>query len=121
MSDLEQKTSKKETLPKKIFNIFIFGFPIVFGIFWIMGVPLQFGLAILGGNYLAFLLAFALIASFIYWPYGKTAKIPDYILAIIAASVWLLCAYNYEEWLLNQHERTFFKISMSMLAIGFLT
>ncbi|MBT6466947.1 MAG: TRAP transporter fused permease subunit [Kordiimonadaceae bacterium] len=121
MSDLEQKTSKKETLPKKIFNIFIFGFPIVFGIFWIMGVPLQFGLAILSGNYLAFLIAFALIASFIYWPYGKTAKIPDYILAIIAAGVWLLCAYNYEEWLLNQHERTFFKISMSMLAIGFLT
>lgn len=118
---LSETTKKPETRLKKLFNVFIFGLPILLGICWIMGVPLQLGLAILGGNYLAFLIAFALAASFIYWPYGERGKIPDYILALLAGGVWLLCSYNYEEWLLNQHDRTAFKIAMSVLAIGFLT
>ena len=121
MSGVETNPAIKETTARKIFNVFIFGLPLLCGISWIMGVPLQLGISILGGNYLAFLIAFALAASFIYWPYGRDAKIPDYILALIAGGVWLLCAYNYEEWLLNQHERTTFKITMSVLAIGFLT
>ncbi|MBT6033053.1 MAG: TRAP transporter fused permease subunit, partial [Kordiimonadaceae bacterium] len=116
-----ESTTNPETTFQKIFNIFIFGFPILIGICWIMGVPLQLGISFLGGNYLALLIAFALSASFIYWPYGDKVKWPDYTLAIMAGGVWLLCSYNYEEWLLNQHERTAFKIAMSVISIGLLT
>lgn len=99
----------------------MFGLPILCGIGWIMGVPLQLGIAVLGGNYLALLLGFSVAATFIYWPYGQQAKSYDYLLGLIAGVVWLLCAYNYEEWLLNQHDRTIFKISIAVLSIGFLT
>ena len=58
-----------ETIKRKFLNLFIFGTPIILGIVWIMGVPLQLGLQVLDGNYLAILLAFALSASYLYWPY----------------------------------------------------
>ena len=114
-------TAIAETGLRKSFNIFIFGVPILIGICWIMGLPLQLGISFLGGNYLALLIAFALSASFIYWPYGDQVKWPDYTLALLAGGVWLLCSYNYEEWLLNQHQRTTFKIAMSVISIGLLT
>ena len=121
MSESAEIAEVCETTGKKLFNLFIFGLPVLCGICWIMGVPLQLGLAILSGNYLAFLIAFALGAAFIYWPYGDKPSFIDYMLAILAAGVWLLCAYKYQEWLLNQHDRTVFKIIMSVLAIGLLT
>ncbi|MBT7583650.1 MAG: TRAP transporter fused permease subunit, partial [Kordiimonadaceae bacterium] len=121
MSEQAEISEKSESSGKKLFNLFIFGLPILCGICWIMGVPLQLGIAILSGNYLAFLIAFALGASFVFWPYGAKPSLFDYGLAIMAAGVWLLCAYNYQEWLLNQHDRTPFKIIMAVLAIGLLT
>lgn len=117
----EQEIDKGDTTIKKAFNVFMFGLPVLFGVCWIMGVPLQLGLAILGGNYLALLIGFSVAAAFIYWPYSDNAKTIDYILALIAGGVWLLCAYHYEDWLLNQHDRTFFKISMAVISIGLLT
>ncbi|MDG1995447.1 MAG: TRAP transporter fused permease subunit [Emcibacteraceae bacterium] len=117
----EQRSKTEEPFFKKAFNVFMFGVPVLCGIFWIMGVPLQLGLSILGGNYLALLIGFAVAAAFIYWPYGDKAKSMDYLIALLAGGAWLLCAYHYEEWLLNQHDRTFFKVSMAVLSIGLLT
>ena len=85
-----------------------------------MGVPSKLGLAVLDGNYLALLISFSLGAAFIYWPYKKEACYLDYALALCAAFVWLLCAYNYEYWLLHQHERTIFKVIVAVSAIGLL-
>lgn len=119
MSEKEIQTDDK--FFKKAFNVFMFGLPILCGIGWIMGVPLQLGLSILGGNYLALLMGFSVAAAFIYWPYGDQAKAHDYLLALLAGGAWLLCAYYYEDWLLNQHERTLFKVSMAIASIGLLT
>ncbi|MEZ5756584.1 MAG: TRAP transporter fused permease subunit [Emcibacteraceae bacterium] len=101
----------------KIINLIIFGLPILLGIVWIMGVPLQLGLHVLDGNYLAILLAFALCASFLYWPYGEKPGIIDILLALISFFVWILCSYNYEYWLLHQHERDIYKFSVAVIAI----
>ena len=117
----EEIRESSEPFFKKAFNVFMFGLPILCGICWIMGVPLQLGLAVLSGNYLALLIGFSVAAAFIYWPYGDKLKFIDYLIALIAGGVWLLCAYHYKEWLLNQHDRTFFKVSMAVLSIGLLT
>lgn len=106
-----------ETTFQKSLKLFLFGTPILLGIFWIMGLPLQLGLALLNGNYLAVLLSFSLAATFIYWPYKNKAGYIDYGLALCAAFVWLLCAFNYEYWLLHQHERSIFKFLMAGAAI----
>jgi TRAP transporter 4TM/12TM fusion protein len=86
-----------------------------------MGLPLQLGLGVLDGNYLAFLIGFALAAAFIYWPYGSSAGPLDYAFAIAGMGVWLLCAYNYEAWLLSQHERGTFKVTAAIIAILLLS
>ncbi len=109
-----------ESTNQKIFKTFLFGLPALFGICWIAGVPLQLGLAVLDGNYLGFLIAFALAASFIYWPYGERSGYLDYGLAAVAALSWLICAYNYESWLLSQHERPPLKVALAIVAIVLL-
>lgn len=82
-----------------------------------MGVPLQLNLQVLDGNYLALLLAFALSSSFIYWPYREKVSNIDYGLALASFIVWIICSYNYEYWLLHQHERTLFKFILAVIAI----
>jgi len=110
-----------EPVKRKFLNLFIFGTPIILGIIWIMGVPLQLGLQVLDGNYLAILLAFALSASYLYWPYKKSgAGAVDYSLAALSFAVWILCSYNYEYWLLHQHERPVFKFIVAIVAIALL-
>ncbi len=117
---MSETTSQNTSGSLNLLNLFLFGLPTLIGILWIMGVPMQLGIAVLDGNYLAFLIAFALAASFIYWPYGKSAGLIDYALAIVGAAVWLLCAYNYEAWLLSQHERGVFKVTSAIVAIFLL-
>jgi TRAP transporter 4TM/12TM fusion protein len=114
---LTESLDNSETTLQKSLKLFLFGTPILLGVFWIMGLPLQLGLALLNGNYLALLLSFSLATTFIYWPYKNNAGYIDYGLAMCAAFVWLLCAYNYEYWLLHQHERTTFKFLMAGVAI----
>lgn len=106
-----------EKLPAKVLNLFMFGTPILLGIFWIMGVPLQLGLPVLDGNYLAILVAFALCSSFLYWPYNEKRGVVDISLAVVSFLVWVLCSYNYEYWLLNQHERPIYKFAIAVIAI----
>lgn len=117
---MSENAAVTESIPRKFFNLFIFGTPIILGIIWIMGVPLQLGLPVLDGNYLAILLAFALSASYLYWPYKDKAGTVDYCFAAISFAVWILCSYNYEYWLLHQHERPLFKFSVAILAIMLL-
>lgn len=114
---MTEEHDKSETIVQKSLKLFLFGTPILLGIAWIMGLPSQLGLALLDGNYLAVLLSFSLASVFIYWPYKNKASYIDYGLALWAALVWLLCAYNYEYWLLHQHERTIFKFLMAGMGI----
>lgn len=117
---MNEASSSTDTLPRKILNLCLFGIPIFLGINWIMGVPLQLSLAVLDGNYLAMLLAFALASSFIYWPYKDKAGLIDYGLALAAFVVWIVCSYNYEYWLLHQHERGPVKFLFAVIAITLL-
>ncbi len=118
---MAEQISEKDNVYRIILNLFLFGLPSLIGILWIMGLPLQLGLGVLDGNYLAFLIGFALAAAFIYWPYGSSAGLLDYALAIAGMGVWLLCAYNYEAWLLSQHERGIFKVTAAIIAILLLS
>ena len=118
---MPHNVSKKDSVYRIILNLFLFGLPSLLGILWIMGLPLQLGLGVLDGNYLAFLIGFALAAAFIYWPYGSSAGPLDYAFAIAGMGVWLLCAYNYEAWLLSQHERGTFKVTAAIIAILLLS
>lgn len=117
---MTETQATNETGAQKFLKIFLFATPIILGICWIMGVPLQLGLQVLDGNYLALLLAFALSASFIYWPYQEKAGIVDYSFAFVSFVVWMVCSYNYEYWLLHQHERTMFKFLIAVVAICLL-
>lgn len=117
---MTEKGAEGETIKRKLLNLFIFGTPIILGIIWIMGVPLQLGLQVLDGNYLAVLLAFALSASYLYWPYKDKAGLVDYSFAALSFAVWVLCSYNYEYWLLHQHERPLFKFIVAIVAIALL-
>ena len=110
-------SDRSESRAQKILKLVLFGLPAIVGICWIMGLPVQLGISVLGGNYLAFLIAFALASSFIYWPYGNKAALIDYLLAVCAFISWIVCAYFYEDWLLTQHERTAYKVTLAVVAI----
>ncbi len=114
---MTDQAAKHDSKLHIILKTILFGLPALVGIGWIMGLPVQLGISVLDGNYLAFLIAFSLAASFIYWPYGDRAGVIDYILAISAFGAWILCSYFYEDWLLTQHERTVFKVTLAVVAI----
>ncbi|MEX2454864.1 MAG: TRAP transporter fused permease subunit [Rhodospirillaceae bacterium] len=90
--------------------------PIV-GVMWIFSLLDYIGVTLAFQEIVGFILGLAVAAAMLKYPYGRSPGALDLLLAVIAFCAWFWMAYNFENWIVQMHERTLEKWVPGTLAL----
>lgn len=78
----------------------------VLGILWLLDAPGWVELVFLTEQYLAVIIGVATLAGLVSAPLPGRWRFIDYGLGLAALAAWVWLAWNYEDWLIDAHNRT---------------
>lgn len=103
-----------------IFQAVCAGLLPILGLAYVMSLPQRLGFSVVGEEYLAVLLGLATATCFLRYPYAKVPEWVSVLLAAAALAAWCFAAINYQDWILDAHNRTVAKWLPGAIAIVLL-